>query len=139
MPVYLPSQMVEAMLVHARNCHPEEACGLLAMDPEGRVRMAYPLTNAQHSEFAYTVEPGEHFGAIRHAEARGWEIGGAFHSHPHSEAYPSATDIELAVSPHWLYVLVGMNGSHREIRGFRIDGEAVHEEHLLIARPQEER
>jgi proteasome lid subunit RPN8/RPN11 len=131
--------MVEAMLVHARNCHPEEACGLLAMDPEDRVRMVYPLTNAEHSESAYTVEPTEHFGALRHAESRGWEIRGAFHSHPHSDAYPSATDIELAVSPNWLYVLVGMNGSRPELRGFRIVGGVVGEESLLIARASPQR
>lgn len=131
--------MVEAMLVHARNCHPEEACGLLAFDTDGRVRMVYPLTNADQSESSYTIEPAEHFGALKHAEGCGWEIGGAFHSHPHSAAYPSATDIELAVSPRWLYVLVGMNGSDPDLRAFRISEGEVREERLLVARHRVER
>ena len=88
MSVKLPAPIREAMLVHAYNCHPEESCGLLAGEPGGPLRMAYPLTNALHSPTNYTIEPTEHFRALRHAESAGWELVGVFHSHPHTGAYP---------------------------------------------------
>ena len=91
----IPGQIREALLAHAFACHPEESCGLLASDPSGRLRMAYPLTNALHSPTNYTIEPTEHFRALKHAELSGWEISGVFHSHPHSEASKWWTWTEL--------------------------------------------
>ncbi len=96
------------MVTHARFCHPEEACGLLASAVPGRLRFAYPLTNIEASRTSYTVDPTEHFRALQHAEARGWELTGVFHSHPHSEAFPSATDVAKALEPDWLYVIVSL-------------------------------
>lgn len=125
--VTIPAAIREAMIAHARACHPEEACGLLAVDAAGRLVFCYPTTNVLHSPTNYTIDPVEHFRALRHAEARGWELGGAFHSHPHTPAFPSATDVRLAAEPDWLYVLVGLADVTRpEVRGFRIrDGRVT--------------
>ncbi len=106
----LPAQIHEAMLMHSRFVYPEEACGLLAADHDGRLRMAYCLTNAEHSESSYTIDPTEHFRALRHAESQGWDLAGAFHSHPHSEAFPSKIDLRMAAEPEWVYFIVGLNG-----------------------------
>ena len=108
------------MVAHSRFCMPEEACGLLAVDAEGQVRMAYPTTNVDRSRVRFTVSPREHFAAIRHAESRGWTIGGSFHSHPESAAFPSARDVAGALDPSWIYLVVGMANGYPEIRGFRI-------------------
>ena len=115
--VEIPTQIYEAMVAHSRFAYPEEACGLLAADGEGRLRMAYCLTNAEHSEFSYTIDPTEHFRALQHAESQGWDLSGAFHSHPHSEAFPSATDVRMAAEPDWIYLIVGLGGT-QEVRGF---------------------
>lgn len=133
--IVVPSQILEAMLVHADNCHPEESCGLLASDGSGRFRMAYPLTNELGSSTNYTIAPVEHFRALRHAEARGWEITGVFHSHPHTEAFPSPTDVRLAPDPTWLYVIVGMERPNSpDVRGFRIVDGDIQEETLHFER-----
>ncbi|MEX2278454.1 MAG: M67 family metallopeptidase [Acidimicrobiia bacterium] len=124
-------QILEAMLSHAENCHPEESCGLLAMDESGRIRMAYPLTNSLRSSTNYTIEPREHFKALRHAEAQGWEIGGVFHSHPHSAAHPSPTDVRLAPDPEWLYVVIGME-DRPVVRGFWIIQGQIHDEPITF-------
>lgn len=105
---------------HGLNCLPEEACGLLAMDGSGRIRMAYPLTNADHSSSRFTISPVEHFGAIRHAEGRGWEIGGVFHSHPSGPSVLSATDLDQPHDPEWLHIVVGLAPTIA-IRAWRID------------------
>jgi proteasome lid subunit RPN8/RPN11 len=136
--VEVPEPIREAILVWAEACHPEESCGLLASDAAGRLRMAYPLTNILHSPTNYTIDPTEHFRALKHAERSGWEITGVFHSHPHSAAYPSATDVALAPDPEWLYLLVGMEDRRRpQLRGFRIRRGRVHEIPLLFQPDQE--
>ena len=43
---------------------------------------------------------------MRDAEAHGDEIVGVWHSHTHTDAYPSPTDVRQAVDPAWLYVIV---------------------------------
>ncbi len=119
--IVVPDAIREAMVAHALACRPEEACGLLAADADGRVVFCYPTTNILRSRTNYTIDPTEHFRALRHAEARGWELAGAFHSHPHTEAFPSPTDVELAAEPDWVYVIVGLaDPDHPRVRAFRI-------------------
>ena len=125
----IPGEMVAAMIAHARFAAPEEACGLLAADEEGRWRMVYCLTNRESSPYGFTVDPNEHYRAMRHAERNGWGIAGVFHSHPKSAAAPSATDVAGALDPDWLYVIVSVQRPDvPDVRSFRIrDGvvEAV--------------
>ncbi|MDE0132362.1 MAG: M67 family metallopeptidase [bacterium] len=119
--IRVPEPVHRTMINHARDCYPEEACGLLAGYPDGRLTKAYALTNIAHSPVNYVIDPSEHFGAMRDAESRGWELVGVFHSHTHSPAYPSSTDVALAVEPDWLYVLVGMERIDAlSVRGFSI-------------------
>lgn len=119
----LADQIRQAILTHADNCAPDECCGLLAADTEGRITFAYPLTNVDPSPVSYTVDPDEHFAALSHAESRGWEIAGAFHSHPGGSATPSMIDVQTALEPDWLYLIAAPAG----IRGFRIAAGKVEE------------
>lgn len=112
----LPRQGWEAILAHADFCLPNECCGLLAGAPSGPVKFVYPLTNADASPWSYTIEPREHFEAWRHAERHGWELIGAFHSHPRGPDQPSQTDWDRAAEPDWVYLIV----SHGEARAYCI-------------------
>ncbi len=116
----VPVQIRAAMVAHARFCFPEEACGLVAIDDSGSLRMAYATTNVDRSRVKFTVSPREHYGAIKHAERNGWSIAGSFHSHPESSAFPSGRDIEAALDPDWVYFIVGLGNGLPELRGFRI-------------------
>lgn len=127
----VPAQIFEGMVGHSRFSYPEEACGLLAADDSGRLRMVYCLTNAEHSESSYTVDPTEHFRALQHAESRGWSLAGAFHSHPHSPAFPSSTDLRLAAEPEWVYFIVGLQGPP-EVRGYSLKQGEINEIVLRI-------
>jgi [CysO sulfur-carrier protein]-S-L-cysteine hydrolase len=119
----VPDLVARAVEAHVRTCLPEEACGLLAFDAGGRMRFAYPLTNADRSPVSFTVAPDEHFGAVRHAERNGWEVMGAFHSHPATEPVPSETDVARAPDTDWVHLLAGMDGDAVVIRAFRsVDG-----------------
>jgi proteasome lid subunit RPN8/RPN11 len=124
----IPQQGWEAMLAHAEFCAPMECCGLLAGPTPAMVSFVYPLTNADLSPVAYTIEPYEHYRAWKHAEAHGWNLIGAFHSHPNGPPIPSPTDLRLAVEPDWTYLIV----SGGEIRGFSLTASSADEVRLVI-------
>jgi proteasome lid subunit RPN8/RPN11 len=67
--------------------------------------------------------------AYRQSEEEGLSVLGVFHSHTHSEAYPSPTDIAQAPDPSWHYVLVSLRDIPTVIRSFYIvEGEITEEE-----------
>lgn len=129
----LPGPIHDAVMAHALFCAPFEACGLLAADERGNLRMAYCLTNVAHSPTRFTVSPREHYGAMRHAERHGWTIGGDFHSHPGAEGRPSPTDIAGALDPTWVHLIVGAV-PRPHVRAFEIRGGEIAELHVDVVR-----
>ena len=89
-----------AMVGHAYDGLPDEACGLFAGPPgTDRVTAFYPCRNAAESSRIYTIDPKDHLRADRDAEGRGLEIIGVMHSHTHTDAYPSPTDVGAGPRP----------------------------------------
>ncbi len=117
------------MVGHAYGGLPDEACGLFAGDPaRGLVTVFYPCRNAAASSRVYTVDPRDHLRADRDAEERGLEVIGVMHSHTHTEAYPSPTDVTQAPDPSWHYVIVSLKRESAVLRSYRIvDGEIAEE------------
>jgi proteasome lid subunit RPN8/RPN11 len=117
------------MVGHAYGGLPDEACGLLAGDPaRGLVTAFYPCRNTAGSSRVYTVDPRDHLRADRDAEDRGLEVVGVMHSHTHTEAYPSPTDVTQAPDPSWHYVIVSLKRESAVLRSYRIvDGEIAEE------------
>ena len=103
---YLPDALRREIVEHCRASLPNEGCGLVAVS-NGNVVRVYPTSNADSSPSSYTIPPEEHFAALTDAEARGWEIGGVFHSHPHGPARMSGSDLARALEPDWTYFVVG--------------------------------
>lgn len=131
--VVIHPQVKDAMIQHGRFAAPEEACGLLAVDAGGDVRMVYCCTNVDRSSVRFTVSPHEHYHAWKHAERSGWTIGGVFHSHTQSAAVPSSTDIAGALDPSWINVVVGpMSDAAPDVRAYRIVDGTV-EEMTIVA------
>ncbi len=118
----LPSEITLHMTAHARWAGPIEACGLLAMS-EGTVRFFYACTNVAEAPDRFIVSAPEHFRALQHAEAHGWEIGGSFHSHPNGTLAPSPLDVRSALDPRWVYFI----GSTDDVRAYRIADGLVDE------------
>lgn len=131
--VLVPSQVADAMFTHAGWAYPEEACGLVAFDGEGGPALALCLSNADHAEDRFTISPDEQFGAIRLSESLGHSIGAIFHSHPHSDAYPSGLDIGGGADRDWLHFIVGpVVGQRALLRAYRINGSEVAEVQVTI-------
>jgi len=117
------------MVAHALDGLPDEACGLVATRPGGhRVEALYRCRNAAASARVYEVHPLDHLRADRDADERGLVIAGVYHSHTHTDAYPSPTDVAQAPDPSWHYLLVSLRHPEPVLRSFRIvEGEVAEE------------
>ena len=131
----------QAIIDHAvaEAAKPAEACGLLAGElGEFDVKAVYPCANAappEQQDMVYELDPGDHLKADRDAQAKGWEIIGVYHSHTHTQAYPSPTDVAQAPDPAWHYIVASVQHPSPVVRSFTIvDGE-VAEELLVLERP----
>ena len=91
------------------------------------MRFVYPLTNTEHSRTAFTIDPMEHYRAWKAAETRGWELIGAFHSHPSGPQTLSLTDLALAGDPDWFYLVVTPDG----VRAFRVTDRRAEEVEIV--------
>ncbi|MBI4336682.1 MAG: M67 family metallopeptidase, partial [Chloroflexi bacterium] len=66
--------------------------------------------------------------AMKDAEAHGWEVLAFYHSHTHSPAYPSATDVRLATWPDAFYLVVSLQDpAGPVVRAFRIQDATITE------------
>jgi [CysO sulfur-carrier protein]-S-L-cysteine hydrolase len=117
------------MIGHAYDGYPLEACGLLVGHGE-RVERFVPCSNEAASARVYTIPPKELLRAERQAEDDGMEIIGVFHSHTHSEPYPSPTDVDQAPDPGWHYVIVSLKREAPEARSYRIVAGVISEERI---------
>jgi proteasome lid subunit RPN8/RPN11 len=124
----------DAMVAHAFRCLPEEACGLLAGDYGGVAAPAFfPCRNEAASAKLYTVDPRDLLRADREAAAAGLDIVGVMHSHTHTDAYPSPTDVRQAVDAQWHYVIVSLKYATPVLRSYRIADGAIAEEPVVVA------
>ncbi|HZD64712.1 MAG TPA: M67 family metallopeptidase [Acidimicrobiales bacterium] len=130
----LPESIWLAMVAHCLDGRPEEACGLLAGAPEGGpIARWYPTGNVARSARVYTVDPRDHLRADRDAEASGLQIVGVFHSHTHTDAYPSPTDVGQAPDPAWHYVLVSLRHEAPALRSYRLVDGKIEEEPVVVS------
>ena len=123
------------MVGHAYDGLPDEACGLFAGTPNPAHATAdvfYACRNAAESSRVYTVDPGDHLRADRDAEANGRELLGVMHSHTHTDAYPSPTDVEQAPDPGWHYVIVSLRDGAPVLRSYRIQDGNIAEEPVVV-------
>jgi proteasome lid subunit RPN8/RPN11 len=112
------------VISHCKSVYPDEACGLLAGD-RNIAEKIYKITNIEKSSVSYMMDPEEQFRAMKEMRKNGREMVAIYHSHPHSQAYPSPVDVSLAFYPDPVYLIVGFTDKDRpEVRAFEIlDGD----------------
>ena len=111
---------------------PNEACGVIAAREGSPVRVI-PMKNADASPVTYRLDGKEQLQVFDAIEEEGLELWAIYHSHTHSEAYPSETDVRLAFYPDVRYLLLSL--ADREdpvLRSFFIREGEVTEEELRI-------
>ncbi len=127
----LSRDQVAVLIKHAVEESPNECCGLLA-GRNGRVERIYRGTNVDHSPYTYLMDPKEQLAAFKDMDAAGLDLLGIYHSHTHTPAYPSKTDVAKAFYPDALYVIVSL-AKHEapEIRAFRLSNGRIEEESVI--------
>ncbi|MCC6177341.1 MAG: M67 family metallopeptidase [Chloroflexi bacterium] len=114
----------DEMIAHALEDRPYEVCGLLA--GQGReIQRSFRATNRERSPVRYEIEPADLLRIFREIDDADLDHLGIYHSHTHTRAYPSATDIRLATYPDALYFIVSlMDERNPYVKAFHIrDGE----------------
>ena len=130
-PFVLDQATFDLLVERAWSDFPYEVCGLLGRRPDGTLAH-FPVDNADRSVTTYSMEPKQLLQAMREIEDEDWGLS-IYHSHTHTRAYPSTTDVRLAAYPEATYLIVTLEDrDHPDIRAFRIvDGEVTERPVLL--------
>jgi proteasome lid subunit RPN8/RPN11 len=125
-------QLRDEMTAHCLRELPLEGCGLLIGNREGgHVLRVVPTRNSAASSRLYAVDSLDFLRADRAAEEAGLDVIGVFHSHTHTDPYPSPTDVAQAPDPGWHYTIVSLRHQAPAIRSYRIEQGEVVEEQVL--------
>lgn len=113
MAVRLPAEIRAAIAAHARAEYPNEACGLIVGDrdaADGGVALRFEATrNKAASPYRYEIHPEDLFRVAVQTDDADEVFWGIVHSHTHTPAVPSPSDVGLAFYPDALYVLVSLS------------------------------
>ncbi len=149
-----PISLREQLVSHAREGDPDEVCGMLA-GRDGRIEHVFRVRNTADEVTAdsgvfrdratgvaapgrravhYYMDPRDQLRVYNEIDEQGLDLIGYYHSHTHTEARPSPTDVRLATDLASVYVLVSLSDkAHPPVRAWRISkadpldeiGEAV--------------
>jgi [CysO sulfur-carrier protein]-S-L-cysteine hydrolase len=139
----LPANLLQQMIDGARAAYPNESCGLIlgsAPAADGGRALRFEVTrNAADSPYRYEIHADDLYRLTVAADDADEVFWGIVHSHTHTDAVPSPTDIGLAFYPDALYLLVSLSGdgSHPmtgtpSVRAWRIVDGATYEVELEI-------
>ena len=110
--VTLPAEIRVAIVAHARAEYPNEACGLIVGNvPAGEggvARRFEPTRNKAASPYRYEIDPADLLRLTIETDDADEVFWGIVHSHTHTPAVPSPTDVGLALYPDALYLLVSL-------------------------------
>jgi len=131
----------QELIAHAREGDPDEVCGVLAghenqIERIRRVRNTADEVGVERGVFRdrqtdvaaagrravhYFMDPMDLLHAYNEIDDLGLDVVGYYHSHTHTEARPSPTDVRLATDLNAVWVLVSLeNPSNPSLRAWRI-------------------
>ncbi len=157
----IPQQILDEMVAHARELARYECCGLLA-GKDGAVTHHYRIKNIvaqegaedlssfdeakaghlkrlspqERAEIAFIMDMHDFSLAKKDIRSQGTELQVVYHSHPHSPARPSITDVKIATEYEdiWgkinlaepLYIILSLQDKSKpDIRAFSIKEQTV--------------
>lgn len=105
--VRIPASIYQDMLAHVIAGYPDEACGALG-SKDGAVVKNYPTANAaEHPDDFSIISESDIVRIYNDIDEYDGEMI-YYHSHPRSEAYPSARDIEWARQSGYMYIIFSL-------------------------------
>lgn len=136
----IKKKFLDEIIRQALDEDPNECCGIMGASGDN-VEKLYQMTNVEASPFRYRMDSKELYETVNDIEDSGLEVGVIYHSHTHSPAYPSETDVRIAtwedgtsVWPDTLYVLISLiNHENPDVRAFSINDGVVQEKNLNVS------
>jgi proteasome lid subunit RPN8/RPN11 len=131
----------ERILAHAKENLPEEACGLIAgidrQDGVREIKKVYLLTNIDHTNEHFSIDPKDQLASIKDMRAEGLKPLGNWHSHPESPSRPSEEDKRLANDSNASYLILSlMEQGNPVLNAFHVESvdgvKTVRKEELII-------
>ncbi|CAE6496616.1 Mov34/MPN/PAD-1 family protein [Candidatus Nitrosotenuis uzonensis] len=117
---------LDTLVKHAKSTFPDESCALLfGKDEDDQVKISevFLVENSQKSQTRFSISNEDLIRGYRDAESAGLDVVGIFHSHPHSEAAPSAMDKRfMEVNP---VVWVIFSNKSGQFKAYVLENEAV--------------
>jgi [CysO sulfur-carrier protein]-S-L-cysteine hydrolase len=111
---------------------PNECCGVIA-SADGIPVKVFAMTNVDASPVTYRLDGLEQLHVFDEIDDHGWNLWAIYHSHTHSEAHPSETDVRLAFYPDAKYLLLGLADRDQPVmRAFSIVDGVVTEQELTV-------
>jgi [CysO sulfur-carrier protein]-S-L-cysteine hydrolase len=133
--VEIAPDQIEQIVAHAREEAPNECCGVVAVavaqvgDDRARAMAVRRTHNVHASPKRFEIDGRDVLAAMREFEAEGWEIGAIYHSHTHTEPFPSQTDVNFAVNwPGVEWIIVGLaDSAQADVRSYLIEEGVIRE------------
>jgi proteasome lid subunit RPN8/RPN11 len=125
----------DRIVEHAKKEAPIEACGLIAGELNGEdriIKKVYILTNTDHAEEHFTLDPKEQLAAVKDMRAEGLIPLGNWHSHPVSPSRPSDEDKRLAFDSSASYLILSLMDDEPVLNSFHIEDNISTKEELVI-------
>ena len=126
----------DTILEYAKNNLPEEACGLIGGTIENgdkHIKKIYLLTNIDHSNEHFSLDPKEQLAAVKDMRANGLKPLGNWHSHPESPSRPSEEDKRLAYDSSASYLILSlMDRENPVLNSFHIEGDVSEKEEFYV-------
>lgn len=137
-----PQELRQELIDHAREGDPDEVCGILAgrdnqVERVFRVRNTADEVGAEQGVFRdratgvaagghrpvhYYMDPRDQLRIYNEIDDLGLDPIAYYHSHTHTEARPSPTDVRLATDTRAFWVLVSLQDAQQPVvRAWRID------------------
>jgi [CysO sulfur-carrier protein]-S-L-cysteine hydrolase len=134
----IAAALLDDVIAHAREEFDAECCGTIAYasdapDARPRAVRVRRATNVFASRKRFEIDGKELLRTLDEFDDHGWELGAIYHSHTHTEPYPSQTDVNFAVNwPGLEWVIVGLAGEEPEVRCYFIEDAVVREVALEV-------
>jgi [CysO sulfur-carrier protein]-S-L-cysteine hydrolase len=116
---------IDILRKHAKEKEPNESCAIIFGKNENDrfvVKEIFLTNSEKPSRLSFRILPNELLSAYKKAENENFKMG-IFHSHPHSEAYPSTVDREnMEWNP---YPWIIFSNISDEFRGYILESTVV--------------
>lgn len=135
--IKISKENYQKIVEHAIAQLPNEACGLIAGKVNGDdkfIEKVYLLTNVDHSNEHFSLDPKEQLAAIKDMRNSGYAPLGNWHSHPETPSRPSEEDKRLAYDKNASYLILSLMEQEKPVlNSFHIEGLEASKEELIIA------